>query len=110
MQTALELFSDPSAAADKVFSADVDKDAIPAMFDPVVSDSMTVDGVMPMLRVHGTPRPKTRGSGAVPRSMVRAIAHREASTWIYSKPGLKRIGPFSDFSIPARALQGRLQA
>lgn len=41
-----ELFSDPSAAADKVFSADVDKDAIPAMLDPVVSDSnVTIDGV-----------------------------------------------------------------
>ncbi|MFQ8866974.1 MAG: hypothetical protein ACLR67_01560 [Eggerthella lenta] len=34
-----ELFSDPSGAADKVFSADVDKDAIPAMLDPVVTDS-----------------------------------------------------------------------
>ena len=41
-----ELFSDPSGAADKVFSADVDKDAIPAMLDPVVTDSnVTIDGV-----------------------------------------------------------------
>ena len=75
-----ELFSDPSAAADKVFSADVDKDAIPAMLDPVVSDSnVTIDGVsrsMTESTVYATAKTEEGGEVQYRVSMV-----RDGITW-----------------------------
>ena len=81
MQTVTrELFSDPSAAADKVFSADVDKDAIPAMLDPVVSDSnVTIDGVsrsMTESTVYATAKTEEGGEVQYRVSMV-----RDGITW-----------------------------
>ena len=75
-----ELFSDPSGAADKVFSADVDKDAIPAMLDPVVTDSnVTIDGVsrsMTESTVYATAKTEEGGSVQYRISMV-----RDGITW-----------------------------
>ena len=75
-----ELFSDPSGAADKVFSADVDKDAIPAMLDPVVSDSnVTIDGVsrsMTESTVYATATTEEGGEVQYRISMV-----RDGITW-----------------------------
>ena len=75
-----ELFSDPSGAADKVFSADVDKDAIPAMLDPVVTDSnVTIDGVsrsMTESTVYATAKTEEGGEVQYRVSMV-----RDGITW-----------------------------
>ena len=70
-----ELFADPAAAPDAVFSADVDTSAIPAMIEPVVTDpNVVVDGVnrsMTESTVYATAT--TEGGGAIQYriSMVR---------------------------------------
>ncbi len=75
-----ELFSDPAAAADTVFSADVDKEAIPGMLDPVVTDpNVTVDGVsrsMTESTVYATAT--TEGGGSV---QYRVSMVRDGITW-----------------------------
>ena len=80
-----ELFSDPSGAADKVFSADVDKDAIPAMLDPVVTDSnVTIDGVsrsMTESTVYATAKPRRAGPCSTASPWCATASRGRSATW-----------------------------
>ena len=110
-----ELFSDPSGAADKVFSADVDKDAIPAMLDPVVTDSNgTIDGVsrsMTESTVYATAKTEEGGSVQYRISMVRdGITWKVSNVELYFPSQAKSAsGVFRFQQRPARASAGSLK-
>ncbi len=70
-----ELFADPSAAASKVFSSDLDESSVTTMLDPVIADpNVTVDGVnrsMADSTVYATAKTEDGGTVQYKISMVR---------------------------------------
>lgn len=72
---AKELFADPSAARDKVFSPDLEEDKVAAMLDPVIADpNVTIDGMnrsMADSTVYATAATGNGGAVTYKISMVR---------------------------------------